>query len=72
MTSPLGGRYVRCFDAPFLNPGGHRSLLFLPGVVEIPVELAVVFPFAAYQVPPPLLPTVEHVTLLNASNFESQ
>ena len=55
----------------FLNPGGHLSLPFLPGFVEIPGVMAVVFPYAAYQVPPFLLPAVEHATILNVSNFES-
>ena len=62
---------MRCIplDVPFLNSGGHLSLP--PGFVEIPGVTAVVFPYVAHQVPPSLLPAVEHVIRLNVSNFES-
>ena len=42
----------------FLNPGGHLTLSFTLGVVEIPVLKPVVFPIVANQVPPSLLPAV--------------
>ena len=31
--------------------------------------MAVVFPYAVYQVPPPLLPAFEHATICNVSTF---
>ena len=45
-----------------LNPGGHLTLSFTLGVVEIPVLKPVVFPIVAYQVPPSLLPAVVPAT----------
>ena len=38
--------------SPFLNPGGHLSLPFFPGFVEMPGVMAVVFPYAATRFRP--------------------
>ena len=69
------GRAMSCLtlpiplDAPFLNSGGHLPLPFFPGFVGIPGLMAVVFPYAVYQVPPLSLPAFEYATIRNVSTF---